>query len=240
MTTAQSPIAFHRRSSTLGSELAAHLEQLIVAEHYPPGSPLPGERQLALELGVSRATLREALGELERKRLVVRSQGKQSMVALPDPETLAVQERMRTLRERVDHVVELENVVEPGLTRLAASRATPADSLQLGAVISRTNEHLPPEDSLALDIEFHFVLARMTRNTFLLALSGLGAERTQEVRIRAHATREARRACLEGHRAIADAIAVGDAEAAERHMREHLDTTHGYMYAGPGAEESAE
>ena len=230
-------IEFKRRTRSLGTELAAHFEQLIVSGHYPPGSALPAERQLATDLGVSRTSIRDAMAELEAKRLIVRSHGKQSMVAMPTAEELAFFERMHSLKERVDHVVEVENIVEPGLTAVAAIRATESDIIQLEAVIARSSEHLPAAESMALDIEFHYALARMTRNTFLLTLSGLGAERTQEIRIRAHATREARRACNQGHLEVAAAVSNGDPVAAEQAMRAHLDVVHGYMYADADAEE---
>lgn len=230
--TEQQTIEFKRRPRSLSAELAAHLEQLIVAGHYPPGSTLPAERQLAADMGVSRASVREALAELESKHLIVRRQGKLSSVAIPSPDVLALTERLNSLRERVDHVVEVEDIVEPGLTAIAAARATAADIMQLEAVHAKESEHLPPEESMAYDIEFHYTLARMTRNTFLLTVSGASAERTQEIRVRAHATREARRACVEGHAAILAAVSAGDPPAAEAAMRAHLDVVHRYMYAG--------
>jgi GntR family transcriptional repressor for pyruvate dehydrogenase complex len=230
-------VEFKQRAHSLGDEVAAHLEQMIVVGHFPAGSSLPSERQLASDLGVSRTTVRDALAQLEAKRLVVRHQGKHSTVALPSSDTLALAERLNSLRERVDHVVENENIVEPGLAALAATRATPADVLQLEAVYAKESEYLPPELSVTLDVEFHYTLARMTRNTFLQAISGMGAERTQEIRVRAHATPEARRACIGGHSKILHAVSHGDAEAAEQAMREHLNVVHGYMGAGSDDEE---
>ncbi|QHC60401.1 FadR/GntR family transcriptional regulator [Rathayibacter sp. VKM Ac-2760] len=228
---------FRHRPRSLGSELAAHLESLISSGHYPPGSSLPAERRLAADLGVSRTSLRDAMAELEAKRLIHRSQGRPSVVAMPTPDELAFAERLNSLKERVEHVIELENVFEPGLAALAASRSTTADVLQLDSIIANSNEHLPPAESLALDVQFHYALARLTRNNFVIALSGLNAERTQEIRVRAHETIDSRRAIIVGHREIAAAIEAGDPAAAEQAMRRHLAVVHEYMHAAESTED---
>lgn len=59
------------------------LEQLIASRQIPPGSRLPPERDLAAQLGVSRNSVREAVHELELKRLVERRSGRGTMVLDP-------------------------------------------------------------------------------------------------------------------------------------------------------------
>ncbi len=62
-----------------GTNLAQQIQQWLL-EHiekgiYQPGEQLPAETELALQLGISRATLREALLNLERQGIVVRKHG---------------------------------------------------------------------------------------------------------------------------------------------------------------------
>ncbi len=63
---------------------AAHAEQALVTAildgTYPPGATLPGERDLAKALGVTRPTLREALQRLERDGWLSIAQGKPTQV----------------------------------------------------------------------------------------------------------------------------------------------------------------
>ncbi len=58
-----------------------HLAERIAA--LPPGSPVPPERALAAELGISRTTVRQALAELEMEGRLHRIQGKGTFVATP-------------------------------------------------------------------------------------------------------------------------------------------------------------
>ena len=56
--------------------MAQTLQQHILSGHYPGGSQLPPQRELARQLGISRASLREALSMLEALGLVEIQPGK--------------------------------------------------------------------------------------------------------------------------------------------------------------------
>lgn len=65
-----------RGSKPLHSSIAEHLAAAVASGSLAPGAQLPPERQLAATLGVSRMTVRHALGELERDGLVRRVVGR--------------------------------------------------------------------------------------------------------------------------------------------------------------------
>ena len=75
--------AFVRRSLSVSTEIVAHIETLISSGSLEPGTKLPPERELAQVLKVSRASLREAMHELQAKRVIERKPGRGTIVTEP-------------------------------------------------------------------------------------------------------------------------------------------------------------
>jgi DNA-binding FadR family transcriptional regulator len=209
------------RAESVPVNVAAHLERLIVTGHLAAGSRLPAERALAATLSVSRSTLREAMHELESKGLVERTRGRGTVVLDSDR-----RDRFGALisarSSEQSHAAELRVTVEPPIAALAAQRATRANLVQLHDALQRSHEGLSPAESLALDIEFHQLVAHAARNPLLATLQSLAAEWVAGVRQQSHVTSESRRASREGHEAIYAAIAARDPELARAAMEKHL------------------
>lgn len=211
-----------RRTRGVSAEVAAHLEHLVASGTLTPGERLPSERDLAASLAVSRATVREALAELESKHLIERRQGKGSIVVDRGTTSAELRDGMSTLDVELHNVTELRELVEPRIAALAARRAADSNLMQLEDVLARSSEHLSAEESLRLDRAFHELLAHAAQNPLLVALSGMTDEWTVSLRGRSHATRQSRRTSVEGHREILAAVAAGDEEGAARAMAAHL------------------
>jgi GntR family transcriptional regulator len=64
-------------------QIEEELAERIRGGHLPPGARLPPERELAAQLGVSRMTVRQALGRLADRGLLVRERGRGTFVAAP-------------------------------------------------------------------------------------------------------------------------------------------------------------
>lgn len=210
-----------RRSASTPVVLAAHLERLIATGQVAAGDRLPSERDLAASLSVSRATLREAMHELEAKHLIERRPGRGTVVVERSDAERALLD-LPSASSQARDAAELREIVEPSLAALAAQRATPANLLQLREVLDRTTPRLRPEASLACDTEFHLLVAQAARNPLLTTLHSMVAEWTMDVRRHSHTTAEGRRTSREGHLAIFAAIEAHDAGAAQRAMSEHL------------------
>lgn len=65
----------------LYTQVKQHLIQRIVDQVWAPGSLLPSENKLAVELGVSQGTVRKALDEMTAEKLVIRKQGRGTFVS---------------------------------------------------------------------------------------------------------------------------------------------------------------
>lgn len=72
-----------RRGIALYVEVQDQIEALIADAGLAPGQALPAETELCRRFGVSRATVRQALAELERRGIVERHQGRGTFVTLP-------------------------------------------------------------------------------------------------------------------------------------------------------------
>lgn len=142
------------------SELAAeNLRAAIFEGKYPPGAPLR-EIHIANELGVSQATVREALQKLERAGLVVRT---------PNIGTSVVRLTPKDVRERVELRAELE--VKAAL--LAAKRMGAAEYRELGRLLKDLTECVKADryyDAARADFEFHRYIWQASGNATLMAL----------------------------------------------------------------------
>jgi GntR family transcriptional repressor for pyruvate dehydrogenase complex len=221
-----------QRGRTLSAATAAHLARLVL-EDLVPGDKLPPERVLAEDLAVSRTTVREAMQELERRRLVSRTPGRGTVVLPRSEEATALLEQQTgaahgdDLARRAEHVAEFRTVVEPRVAGLAAVRAGEADLLALERVLAATHAGLTPEESLAQDVAFHVQVARASGNPLLVSLCELSSGWVQDVRARSHSTSEGRRSSFVWHERILDCIRRHDEDGARDAMTDHLaDVAH--------------
>ena len=213
------PGAFRGSVST---EISAHLEKLIAVGELRPGDRLPSERELAASLGVSRASLREAMHELEAKHLVARRPGRGTTV-LPAPEHVqTLYSQLSDAEHQLRDVAELRGTIEPRLAELAAERATAANLVELENILRNPVAEVSPEESLRLDLEFHMLIAAAAQNPLMSAINTLACSWTTSSRVLSHSTRYAREVSYLGHRAILVAVAAGNPAEARDAMARHL------------------
>lgn len=96
------------KGSPLYQRTAEALADILA--HTSPGTFLPSEPALSRELGVSRATLREAMRAFEERGVIIRRQGVGTVVARPLPVIdagLEVLESIETLARRIGIEVEM-------------------------------------------------------------------------------------------------------------------------------------
>ncbi len=82
----QRPALDRRPGLALYAAVEEALEALIKERQLAPGDALPAEQELQALFGVSRATVRQAQGQLERRRIVERHQGRGTFLAIPTME----------------------------------------------------------------------------------------------------------------------------------------------------------
>jgi len=215
--------ALIQRAPSLADTLAARLREDIAAGRLTSGERLPSEHD-----GVSRPTVREAIGRLKHDGLVVTRQGAGVFVADPRASTVF---RLDVAdfddRDDVRKIVELLMAVEGAATRLAAERRTAGEldaiRVRLDAVQQAIDRGEPGVDE---DMDFHRAIIEATGNAYFRDLSDFLERRVRHF-IRVARSNSARHAGLTQavqteHIAIFDAIRDQNADAAREAAETHL------------------
>ena len=204
-------------------QIADQLAQLISSGEFPAGARLPAERELAASLGVSRASVREAIISLEMSGLVEVRVGTGIFVSSP-PEGAT-----RLGGDAGPGPFELlaaRKLVEGEIAALAAKNATPADAAALRRSVERLEAKVTDFSAReAEDRDFHVLLAKATGNGSLeLVVEGLWNQRAElwgRLQRHFHTAKLAERT-IRDHAAIAGAVADRDSDAARAAMHRHL------------------
>jgi DNA-binding FadR family transcriptional regulator len=140
---------------------------------------LPSERELAQQMRISRPTLRETVKVLAEAGVLDVRRGQAGGIFVRSE--LVPRELLRTRFEvrvgEVAGVLEARRMLEPRVAQLAAVHAGDDDFLAMQRVIARQRELAAASDFLRnedlflqLDLKFHLVIARATRNSTIVQL----------------------------------------------------------------------
>ena len=160
-------------------EAAEQIADKVRAGELRVGDKLPAERELALQMEISRPTLREAVKVLvDAGLLEVRRGPGGGMFVATDVVPVDLVRRVTELRMgEAAAVLEARRIIEPQVAWLAHRRATEEDLLPLDRTIALMREIVDrgyrPDDEdrfLQLDVQFHLALARAAGNPTLETL----------------------------------------------------------------------
>jgi len=209
-------------------QIADQLRALIRAGEYPVGSRLPAERDLALQLGVSRPSVREALIALEVEGLVAVRMGSGVVVTASEPAPSATP---------VDapfgpfEIIRARQVVECELAAMAAAQADPHTLAGLQEALALMRADMAGGRApVQGDRLFHLRIAEAADNGPLLrTVTALYDERNTPLfeQLGQHVeTLPTWQDALHEHQAVLDAITRGDPATARGAMHRHLQQSH--------------
>lgn len=213
------------RRSRLYEDIVRQIQDLIAAEHLQPGNRLPGERELADLLSVSRASVREALRVLDYIGVVEVRSGEGTFVATTPPTPLdASVYSLLSERTFLTDLVEARRIVEEGIGHLAARRATREDLEALDAFLSQRERELAAgKHDLASDVAFHALLAESTGNPVLVSLMRHLNELWLQAREKTGRKPTSPHKAHQFHRQILAAVRRRQPASARRLLRRHLE-----------------
>ena len=161
------------RTDSLKEIFVLRFEELILSGKIKIGEKLPPERELALQLGVSRPVVHEGLVELASRGLVsikprfgatVNDYRKEGSIALMA--SLIQYQKGNLEPELLESLLQIRMMLEPPFARLAARNRTSEQILELHGILEKeaAANGRNPQALTDLDFEFHLLIALASGN----------------------------------------------------------------------------
>ncbi|KQX67695.1 FCD domain-containing protein [Streptomyces sp. Root1310] len=211
---------------TVTQRAIERIKAMITDGSLEPGQRLPTERELAVELGISRSSMREAIRALTVLGVLEARHGSGIYVTALEAgdllETFGVVADL-SRGPRLVELLQVRRVLEATATALAAARITPEQLAVVEGHLAAMNATDDAEEILAHDLEFHRVIAEAAGNETMAAiLEGLSS-RTFRARVwRGYQEEGAFARTRREHAAIHRALAARDPEAARAAAAAHV------------------
>ena len=197
----------------LAVDVAQEIRRGILTGRFLPGTRVK-ERSLAIELGVSRTPVREAMRLLANEGLISLRQGRSPIV------------KGMSVREALDETAVLLALEDLAVT-WACRKARVPDTARLDRThkaIAGQFTRLDPVSLFELDMQFHLSIAEAAGNASLFGTYKTYLERLWRVRFLSARNEANRDRVVSQHQAILDAISARDEGAALAAVRAHLRT----------------
>jgi DNA-binding FadR family transcriptional regulator len=221
-------VVFERLRIPKASELLAQrLRAAILLGELPQGASLPPEKELMLQLGVSRATVREGLRLLEADGLITTRPGRGGGATVCRPGTAAHTRSLALLLQfdgtTLGELLEARRAIEPFCGRLAAERAGPRELADLRAALDELARLVDdPAAYVATQARFHVLIARAAHNPVLRIYTPSLAELICQQIERVPFTGEDLASGVASCASILEAIEQRDPDRTERRILRHL------------------
>ena len=219
------------KNTKVYEQVAEQIQDMIVNGKLQKGDKLPSERQLAEELQVSRASIREALRALQIMGLIEVRQGEGSFINNSFEKTLfqPLSIMFMLQKSKPEEIIELRKVIEVETAYLAAKRATDEEIEKLRSLIEQLKilKDLDDEEaSVAVDKEFHYYIAKASKNQLLAnvlnVISELMDKFIKDARGMILVDEKNKEVLIHQHYAIFKGIENHDPESASEAMHTHL------------------
>jgi GntR family transcriptional repressor for pyruvate dehydrogenase complex len=215
------------RTSLIDS-IVSELMDKITAGDLKPGDMLAPQDHLAKSMGVSRASLREALNRLSLMGLIETRQGSGTFVKAATPPDFMNPLTSFVILDQIsaEELLDARLHIESAVAALAATHATLEDIAKLKLLLEGMKNDLRSNNSesfIARDVQFHVLIAETSKNRVLVKVVEIirGLLR-QFIKKFFEAMPSSMNDAITYHENIFNAIQQHDPVAAKRHMEEHI------------------
>lgn len=211
--------------TSLSRQTARRLYSLIAAEKkLLPGEKLPNEVDLSREMGVSRATLREAIQTLAAQGVLEVRRGRGTFVSarVEEIDDFGLS-ALDQVRGRLRDLFEVRAIFEPQAAALACRRATEEELADILAQGERVAQAIRGgEDRTQADQEFHAAIVRATHNEFMTRLLPIIGQAVKTAIGAGSHGEELAQSTLRDHALLLEFLQKRDAAGAEHAMAIHM------------------
>ena len=213
------------KKTRIPEEIVDQIYRLIRDGVLNPGDRLPPERELAQQLNVSRASVREAMRLLELKGLVMTRPGAGTFITEDAVEAIvqAFSSLLSNGANAATDVFEMRLLLEPHVVSLATQRASDADIRCIREILDTQEADIAAGGTgVESDAEFHSAIANATKNSALIAVTQAISDILSQSRETSLQSPERSRLSLQSHRRILAAIQSRRPGEAEEAMHQHI------------------
>lgn len=217
------------KTTKVYEQVIEQIKSKIKSGEIKKGDRLPSEREMSELIGVSRTSVREAIRALEVVGLVESKQGAGNYIktnfdnSLFEPLSVMFMLQESSVKEMYD----LRETLELECAKLSAKNIEDNELALLTAIVDRMYLAGSEEESLELDIKFHYLIAKASRNVLLInmldVISQLMDEFIQKSRMQILHEGNTKESLLEIHENLLRALKCRDESKVCNAMKEHFD-----------------
>ncbi|KJF24451.1 FadR family transcriptional regulator [Rhodococcus sp. ACPA4] len=217
---------FVLRSGPLVPQIEQIFRSKIRQSVWLPKQRIPSEAALAVELGVGRSSIREAIRLLTQAGLLEVRHGVGTFVVAAEDLEHADEFTRLLRRSQMLEVFEVRRALEVEAARLAAERAQPEDLERLRRRLTLRHSHFERdvEKFVDTDLDFHTEVVRLSGNAVLLSLFESVRPLLRKTLIDMVDIEEGVPDTSQAHDRLLDALWDSDPDAAVAATRENIDT----------------
>ncbi|MEH7112961.1 FadR/GntR family transcriptional regulator [Neobacillus niacini] len=217
---------FNRKG--ISEQVADSIKKKIHAGEYEVGERIPGEREMGMELSVSRNTVREAYKILEAYGYLQVKHGTGVFVASPEHQIQKMTEAFFVSTEQIKDFFSVRKILEEWTVKWAIENSDEEQWIELEQIVNEANEMVKGKVDYIrlaeLDHKFHITLANNSNNVVLIRIMNylidlLSESRNKTIQIPGRALQS-----VQEHTKILQAIKQKNPDLAQHCMKEHLES----------------
>lgn len=216
------------KNTKVYEQVIEQIEDMITNGVLKKGDRLPSERELVEQLGISRASIREALRSLEIIGLIESKQGEGNFIRENFDNTLFEPLSIMFMLNdcKIEEIFELRKVIEIETAALAAKKITTEEINELQMLVDNMKTSEDEDERVKDDAKFHYTIAKASGNFLILSILNTVSSLMDSF------IKDARKNIINNqlkdsidneHEEILNALKLHNPNKASESMRKHMD-----------------